>query len=93
MKANKSARVILNSCDGKTRYNTKAESNKYVTNLNRTNGTKRVKTYYCPVCLGYHYGHQKQTRMKKNKQNHVADLSIDHKPRKFKGFFIIKQNF
>lgn len=94
MKGKTKKQAPVNACVGKMRYDTASESNKYVRNLNKTQGNRRVKTYYCQVCSGYHYGHDKHTRMKKSPDKHIIpDINMNKIPKKLKGEFYVRKNY
>lgn len=67
-----------NSCAGKIRFNTIEESNKHVKNLNSHRKHKRMKTYACQYCGGFHYGHETHRRMSnQTKPTYIPDYDPD----------------
>lgn len=63
-----------NSCDGKQRFNTFEEANKQVSHHNQNKNTRKMKSYRCHKCGGYHYGHDQRKKMKpQNKPTYIPD--------------------
>lgn len=53
-----------NQCEGKQRFASFEEANKQVAHHNYNKRTRKMKSYRCDNCGGYHYGHDKRKKMK-----------------------------
>lgn len=70
-----------NFCDGKQRFLSFEEANKQVTHLNQNKRTRKMKSYRCAKCGGYHHGHDQRKKM----QNQTKPTFIpDYNPAEVK---------
>lgn len=53
-----------NSCAGKRKFESQRQANDSVTHLNQNKKTRKMKSYKCGECKGYHIGHETHARMK-----------------------------
>lgn len=71
-----------NQCNGKIKYETQEEANKFSSSLNKKS-KDRVKSYRCSTCDGWHFGHEgKKTKMPIYKKVKMSE--VNHKPRTIK---------
>lgn len=65
-----------NSCEGKQRFTTFEDANKQVAHHNHNKHTRKMKSYRCGSCGGYHYGHDQRKKMKsQNKPTFIPDYN------------------
>lgn len=67
-----------NQCNGKIGYATQAECNKSVARRNKESG-KKVRSYYCPDCNKWHFGHEAKGVLQKNKRS--KRVVVEHTPK------------
>jgi hypothetical protein len=46
------------SCDGKRRHESKKAANKHVIEMKRKYAARRLHSYHCKFCDGWHVGHK-----------------------------------
>jgi hypothetical protein len=65
-----------NSCQGKQRFESFEEANKHVAHHNNNKRSRKMKSYRCDHCGGYHYGHETRGKMKHlNKPTYLPDYN------------------